>query len=221
MVWCCVMPSSGKPPRRPSPTPATIDRAFDALRFGAARTLNLRDGLPTVAQASARIEAWLRQKQAEGGGEVLVITGRGLGSLDGVGRVREAVLARCTQLKRLNVVVAVQEHGPGAVVVTVAPLRALVDAPRLRTGRKTPVPVADPAELAALPADLRAVLREVATLSIIRLGVRSPADSAIADEMRSQFGAITHGITDSPDPVEALRAALRQLLQELQELHDE
>ena len=217
MAWCFVMPSGGKPPRCPAPTPATVDRAFDELRFGAARTLNLRDRLPTVAQATVRVEAWLRQKQAEGGGEVLVITGRGLGSLDGVGRVREAVMARCTQLKRLNVVVAVREHGPGAVVVTVAPLRALVDAPRLRTGRKTPVAVADPAELAALPADLRAMLREVATLSIVRLGVKSPADDVVADEMRSQFGAMTHGRGEDADPVETLRAALHQLLQELQD----
>ena len=217
MVSCCAMPSGGKPPRQPAGAPPAIDRAFDELRFGAARTLNLRDGLPTVAQATARLEAWLRQKQAEGGGEVLVITGRGLGSLDGVGRVREAVLARCTQLKRLNVVLALREHGPGAAVVTVATLRALVDAPRLRTGRKTPVPIADPAELAALPADLRALLREVATHSIVRLGVKSPAEDIIADEMRAQFGAITLGRGDATDPVEALRAALQRLLQELYE----
>jgi hypothetical protein len=109
------MPSGGK--RREAPV-IPIERAFDELRFGAARTLNLRDGLPTVAQGETRVESWLRRQQAEGGGEVLVITGRGLGSLDGVGKVREAVLRRCTQLKRLNVVVEVREHGPGAVVVT-------------------------------------------------------------------------------------------------------
>jgi hypothetical protein len=56
---------------------------------------------------------------------VLIITGRGLGSLDGVGRVRQAVQRRCTQLKRLNVVVEVREgllvtHGrlDGVVVST-------------------------------------------------------------------------------------------------------
>ncbi|MCC7052582.1 MAG: Smr/MutS family protein [Gemmatimonadaceae bacterium] len=194
-----------------------IERAFDALRFGAARTLNLRDGLPTVAQAESRVEAWLRQCQADGGGDALVITGRGLGSLDGVGRVREAVLRRCTHLKRLNVVTAVREHGPGALVVTVASLRALVDAPRLRTGRKTPVQPAGPGELAALPDDVQALLRAVAILSIERLGVRAPAAGMIADEMRAQFGAIAPGIVGAADPTAALRDTVTRLLQDLRE----
>ena len=211
------MPSGGKPPRRGSTPVIPIERAFDELRFGASRTLNLRDGLPTVAQAEQRVEAWLRQVQADGGGDALVITGRGLGSLDGVGRVREAVLQKCTRLRRLNVVLTVREHGPGALVVTVATLKALVEAPRLRTGRKTPVPVADPGELAALPDDVRATLREMALLTIHRLGVRRPAEAMIADEMRAQFGAISPGIAGAADPEAALRDATQRLLQELRE----
>lgn len=194
-----------------------IERAFDELRFGPSRTLNLRDGLPTVAQAETRIESWLRLKQAEGGGEVLVITGRGLGSLDGVGRVREAVMRRCTQLKRLNVVTAMREHGPGAVVIMVATLRALVSAPRLRTGRPTPTPIADPGELAALPAELRALLRELAGIAIQRLGVLQPSEEMIAGEMRSQFAALSPGVAGAPDPVVALQAVAERLLQELRE----
>ena len=194
-----------------------IERAFDELRFGAARTLNLRDGLPTVAQAEIRVDAWLRQQQAASAGEVLVITGRGLRSLDGVGRVRAAVLSRCIQLKRLNVVLEVREHGPGAVVVTVAPLRALVEAPRMRTGRLTPTHIADPGELAALPSEIRVQLRQIAELAIQRLGVRDPSDEMIADEMRAQFGALAPGIVGADDPTDALRRATTQLLQELRE----
>ena len=212
------MPSGAKPPRPPLAGVIPIERAFDELRFGAARTLNLRDGLPTVPQAERRVEAWLRLQQADGGGDVLVITGRGLGSLDGVGKVREAVLRRCTQLKRLNVVVAVREHGPGAVVVTVAPLRALVDAPRLRTGRKTPAPLVEPGELAALPADIVAQLRHLALLTIQRLGVRDPSDVMVVDEMRAQFAALASGIIGAADPEAALRRVADRLLQEL---HDE
>lgn len=212
------MRSGAKPPRPPLAGVIPIERAFDELRFGAARTLNLRDGLPTVPQAERRVEAWLRLQQADGGGDVLVITGRGLGSLDGVGKVREAVLRRCTQLKRLNVVVAVREHGPGAVVVTVAPLRALVDAPRLRTGRKTPAPLVEPGELAALPADIVAQLRHLALLTIQRLGVRDPSDVMVVDEMRAQFAALASGIIGAADPEAALRRVADRLLQEL---HDE
>ncbi len=214
MVWCCAMPTDDR--RRAAPV-IPIERAFDELRFGAARTLNLRDGLPTVAQAETRVESWLRQQQAIGGGEVLIITGRGLGSLDGVGRVREAVLRRCTRLKRLNVVAGVREHGPGALVVTVAELRALVDAPRLRTGRKDPTPLAAPSELAALPEDIRVLLRTLADLTIQRLGVRDPNEGMIADEMRAQFSALAPSVASTPDRMEALRVVAQRLLQELQE----
>ena len=76
MAWSCAMPFRGKPPGRSATPVMPIARVFDELRFGAARTLNLREGLPTVAQAEIRVESWLRLQQAEGGGEVLVITGR-------------------------------------------------------------------------------------------------------------------------------------------------
>ncbi len=211
------MPLNGKLPR---PTPSAvipIERAFDELRFGASRTLNLRDRLPTVAEAEARIESWLRMQQAQGISEVLVITGRGLGSLDGVGKVREAVMRRCVQLKRLNVVIDMREHGPGAIVVTVASLRALVESPRMRTGRKTPTLIADPGELAALPPVVRAMLREIANLSILRLGVREPNEQVIADEMRAQFGALAPGIVGAEDPDDALRRVAERLLRELRE----
>ena len=48
------MHSDGK---RRVATVIPIERAFDELRFGASRTLNLRDGLPTVAQAEKRVES--------------------------------------------------------------------------------------------------------------------------------------------------------------------
>ena len=211
------MPARGRPPRRDGTPVIPIERAFDELRFGSARTLNLRDDLPTVTQAEARLESWLRQKQAEGGGDVLVITGRGLGSLDGVGRVREAVLGRCRRLKRLNVVVDAREHGPGALVVTVHPLRAVINAPRLRTGRKTPVQHLEPGELAALPNDLRGLLREVAALSIQRLGVLNPSESSIADEMRAQFGVLAPSVAGAADPAAALRTVVTSLLRDLRE----
>jgi hypothetical protein len=206
---------SGDRPRTVPVIP--IERAFDELRFGASRTLNLRDGLPTVAEAEQRVEAWLRQQQAEGGGDVLIITGRGLGSLDGVGKVRAAVLKRCTRLKRLNIVAEVREHGPGALVLTVAPLRALVEAPRLRTGHSAPVSVVDPEELAALPDDIRASLRTVADLTVQRLGIRVPSDAMIADEMRAQFAAIAPGVAAATDRIDALRRVTQRLLHELRE----
>jgi hypothetical protein len=205
-------PSSGVQP---------IERAFDALRFGADRTLNLRDALPTAEQATARADAWLRQQQADGVHEVLVITGRGLGSLDGVGRVREAVLRKLVQLKRLNVVDTITEHTPGSCIVTLQPFAAVIDAPRLRKKKAaTAPPPADPAELAALSPDTRAALRALAQVAIERLGVRSPSDAMLAGEMRAQFAALVPAIpADAPDRDAALRELAERLRWELLDDH--
>jgi hypothetical protein len=203
------MPSRGRgadggrtPPRGVAP----IERAFDALRFGPDRTLNLRDDLPTTDQATRRVEAWLRQKQAEGVREVLVVTGRGLGSLDGVGRVREAVRRHLTTLKRFNIVETVVDHSPGSCVVTLLPFRAVVEAPRLRKGARTRPPVAIPDQLAALAPATRDALHALALAAIERLGVRAPSDTMIADEMLSQFAALASALDKGvPDRDAALR----------------
>ena len=54
-----------------------VRRAFDEARYGAERTLNLREALPTPEQAVARLDGWIRQRQVDRAGEVLVISGRG------------------------------------------------------------------------------------------------------------------------------------------------
>jgi hypothetical protein len=213
------MPSSRRKGAAAPARVTPIERAFDALRFGADRTLNLRDDLPTAEQAVRRAEAWLRQKQAEGVREVLVVTGRGLGSLDGVGRVREAVQRHLSSLKRLNVVADFADHSPGSCVVTLLPFAAVIEAPRLRKkGRAVPAPAPDPAELAALDAPTRAALRELAVAAIERLGVRETTDAMIADEMRTQFatlaGAVDPAVTD---PEAALRALALRMAAELRE----
>ena len=87
----------------------------------------------------------------------------------------------------------------------------------MRTGRKTPTPVADPGELAALPAELRSVLRQLAILSVQRLGVRDPTEAMILDEMRTQFGALSPSAVASDDPVAALQRAAERMLMELHE----
>src|ERR671939_558816 len=107
-----------------------LRQALDEAKFGAARTLNLRATLPTVADAMARAEQWLRMKQVEGAGEVLLVTGRGKGSPGGVSVVREAILKLLRTLKRRGVVASHAEHPAGSFVVALAPMRALLDAPR-------------------------------------------------------------------------------------------
>ena len=68
-----------------------LRQAFDEVRFGAQRTLNLRESLPTAEDAVARAESWLRQRQVDRADEVLIITGRGNQSEGGISVVREAL----------------------------------------------------------------------------------------------------------------------------------
>src|ERR671932_247884 len=109
---------------------AAIRQALEEARFGAARTLNLRESLPTVAEALARAEQWLRAKQVENAGDVLIITGRGRGSPGGVSAVREATLKLLHSLRRRGVVAGHTEQTAGSFVVTLAPMRALFESPR-------------------------------------------------------------------------------------------
>lgn len=190
----------------------SLHSAFDEARFGRDRVLNLRAMLPTPAQAEVRAEAWLREKQASRAGEVLVITGRGNRSIDGVSVVREAIVRLLARLRRGGVVRTVTEHTPGSFVVALAPLSALRDAPRRRRGPAKPPP-SDPRALAGLSSETRALLRRVALRALEELGVRDPAPFLEA-EMCAQF---SHAIAALPvgDRNDArLRALLTNLLAE-------
>ena len=96
-------------------------RALDSVRFGDANILNLRDSLPSSAEAARRAEAWLRQKQVESVKEVLVITGRGNNSEGGVSPVA-AEMER--QIKLIQAAVG---DAPGREARLRAALRAALD----------------------------------------------------------------------------------------------
>ena len=225
------MPTGGKKPRASSSV-GGVAAALDEARFGAARILNLRADLPTGAQAARRAESWLRERQALGGGEVLVITGRGRGSIDGIPVVRDAVLRLFPALRRGGVVALVHEHTPGSFVVRLAPLQALVEAPRRRSRPSvTPPPVRQPALLVGLDAATLAVLRRLAVAALASLGVRGASDDFVADEMVRQFSTLTATLPPAPstpptpstpstpptDRERALRALLERALDEFGE----
>lgn len=192
-----------------------LHRALDEARFGAARTLNLRASLPTAAQAVARAEAWLREKQASQAGEVLVITGRGNRSAEGVSVVRQAVMKLLGSLRRRGVVRDFAEHTPGSFVVQLAPMAALRNAPR-RKRERAPAPPADPAALAALSPESLALLRRVALRALADLGVQDPAPF-VQDEMVAQFAHVAAGIPPGANRESRLRNALLALLSEYDE----
>lgn len=190
-------------------------QALDEARFGAARTLNLRATLPSVREATARADAWLRQRQVEGAGEVLVITGRGEGSPGGVSVVREAIVKLLGSLRRRGVVASHREHTAGSFIVQLAPMSALWDAPRRRR-EPAAAPLADPPGLEALEPASRALLRALARVSLESLGVRD-TESLLEGEMLKQFAVLAAAIPEAPDREARLRAAVQRAIDEYEE----
>jgi len=190
----------------------SLRQAFDEMRFGADRTLNLRTHHPSREQAMRRAENWLRERQMSRAKEALVITGRGNNSPDGVSVVREAIVQLLASLRRRGVLADVLEHTPGSFVVTFAKLSAVRDAPqRARNPHEPPPP--DPAALAALEPATRAVLRRLAKRAIEELGVEATA-GFVEQEMLAQFGAAAAGVPDGPGREQRLRDALEATLRE-------
>jgi hypothetical protein len=197
---------------------AGIRQAFDEARFGSARTLNLRESLPTAAEAVARAEAWLRQQQVQLASgdtapEVLIITGRGNNSEGGVAVVRSTIEGLLHRLKQRGVVAGHQEHTPGSFVVTLAPVHALWNTPTQRRVAEPPPP-ADPPSLDALDPETRHLLRLLAERSLEQLGVRGDRDRFIADEMIRQFSAIAASLAAGRQREDLLRKAIRHALEQ-------
>lgn len=190
-------------------------RALDETSFGSSRTLNLRAALPTAAEATARAESWLRERQVAQEGDVLVITGRGKSSDGGVPVVKPAVERLLFSLRRRGVVAEWREHNEGSFVVSLAPMRALFEAPKRKREPAAPAPV--PGALTGLQADTMELLREVALRSLAALGMQAPARGFVEDEMLATFSKLSGALSQSGDREEALRAALRRALAELEE----
>jgi hypothetical protein len=195
-----------------------LRQAFDEARFGAGRTLNLREALPTAAEAVARAEPWLRQRQIELAAserepEVLVITGRGKNSDNGVSVVRSAIEGLLHRLKLRGVVQAHREHTPGSFVVTLAPVHALWERPSRDAPRET-TPPRDPPSLESLDRETRQLLRQLAERSLEQLGVRGDRDRFLEGEMIRQFGALTATLASGAPREELLRDAIRNALQQ-------
>lgn len=194
------------------PSDGGIERAFDEARFGSERTLNLRISLPTVDVAVTRADTWLRQRQIEHAGEVLIITGRGKGSEGGVPLVRQGVIRLLHVLRRQGVIAGFQEHTPGSLVVELAPVRALFDRPRRSGARGPNTKPLDANLLKGLEPETETLLRELALRTLDELGVQQP-DQFLADEMIRQFSILARSRGSAADG-EQLRDMIRSALRD-------
>lgn len=183
---------------------------LDELRFGPQRTLNLRDTLPTAAEAVRRAEAWLREQQVRGAREVLLITGRGNQSAGGIPVIRGAVEKLLFALRRRGVVASHEDHNPGAFAVRLAPLRALAEAAPRRRDRAMP---REAVELHGLAPESLKLLRELAERSLDALGVAA-IESRVQDEMHRHLRHLIPGLPTDDTMDRRLRDALRAALAE-------
>ncbi|HYU51641.1 MAG TPA: hypothetical protein VEK37_01795, partial [Gemmatimonadaceae bacterium] len=192
----------------------SVWKAFDEAAFGPKNTLNLRESLPTAADARHRAEAWLRERQISRASEVLLITGRGNQSPGGVSAVRAAIVALLPGLRRRGVVSEWREHSPGSFVVKLGSISSLLDAPRRKRDRATVATLADPESLAQLDAKTLSLLRRLAVRSLESLGVRD-IDQFVDAEMLSKFNSLAAGIVPGVDGEVRLREAISAALEQL------
>lgn len=184
-----------------------LQQAFDEVRFGPSRTLNLRPSLPTGREAAQRVENWLREHQVLKSGEVLIITGRGNNSEGGVSVVREASIRVFHELRRKGVITAFTEHTAGSFVVTLAPMSAMLDAGKRRREQTPLPPPASPPTLAILDEETRTLLRALAERSLDALGMRERGPF-VESEMLRLFGSLATTVKAGDDPERALRVAI-------------
>ncbi|HEY0529177.1 MAG TPA: Smr/MutS family protein [Gemmatimonadaceae bacterium] len=197
-------------------SPRQLWKAFDEATFGSKNTLNLRESLPTAADARFRTDTWLRERQVGQASEVLVITGRGNNSPGGISVVRETIARLLPQLRRRGVVSDWREHSPGAFVVRLAPIKALLEAPSRRRDRSTGPVIANPVSLSALETSTLALLRRLAQRSLEALGVRE-SEKFVEAEMISQFEKLSGGMGSGSDRERKLQAAITSALDLLDE----
>ncbi len=196
-----------------------LGSAFDEANFGHDRTLNLRESLPSADQARRRAEAWLRMHQVMRSENVLVITGRGNQSINGVGVIKEAITALLHSLRRRGVVKSWAEHTPGSVVVTLAPVSTLLGTPkrnRVEESNDRQQPVLLSPSFAGLNPETASLLRQVAVRTIESLGVRK-TELFVRDEMQKTFATLSKTLPATVDREATLRRALRSALDDLDE----
>jgi hypothetical protein len=187
--------------------------ALDEATFGVERTLNLREQLPSAADARARTETWLRARQVTRTESVLIITGRGNQSTGGVSIVREEILRLLPSLRRRGIVESWREHNPGALVVNLAPLNALLGAGRRRRDNELREKPSHPAALNGISPETRGLLRQLAIARLDALAVDA-TDQFIEDEMMRIFSTLLRSVPADGDRETSLQSAIRLAIEE-------
>jgi hypothetical protein len=196
---------------------AGLQRTLDRIRFGPRRTLNVRESGLTGDDAARRVEIWLRARQLEFEGDVLVITGRGAGSRDGIAVVRNATMQTLHALKRAGVIAAIQEDTPGSFVVSLASLRTLLEAPARRNGARQRPGEAPADPIVGIGDESRRLLRDLAAQSLASLGIHAPSEPQLGHEMARQFSILVRSVRKGAVSEDLLQAVLLRGIREYED----
>lgn len=200
---------------RVKPKLTALWHALDEAAFGSERTLNLRESLPSAADARARAEVWLRARQMTKAKEVLVITGRGNQSAGGIGLIRQEILSMLPSLRRRGIVESWKEHSPGSIVVQIAPMSALLEAPRRRRNNgPSDAPPEDEPGLEGLQPTTITLLKQLALQNLELLGV-TDSGPFLKREMQRTFSALMAAIPETGDREQILRDAIVKGIEEV------
>lgn len=194
-------------------------RAFDEIEFGPDRTLNLRDSMPSAADARHRADAWLRQRQSISREEVLIVTGRGKGSFDGIPVVKAEILALLHILRRQGVVKSWREQSAGAIVIEPDTMSELLSAPRRhrdsKREKRSDLSNARPnSGFEGINPVTEGLLRQLAELSLQDLGIRETGE-VIEAEMTRQISHLVRGLPETGDRESALQTVIIRAIEEL------
>mgnify|MGYP001555843349 FL=1 len=203
---------------RRKPTLTALWHALDEASFGPERTLNLRELLPSAAEARSRTEVWLRARQVTKTEDVLIITGRGNQSIGGIGLIRQEILAMMPSLRRRGIVESWREHSPGSIVVKLAPVNSLLSAPRRHRDADAGIRRnVDVKSFAGLSPDTLHLLRQLAAQNLESLGIEAN-DNFIVEEMARTFSTFVTSMPDGAKGEDALVTCIRKGLDEAGEL---
>jgi hypothetical protein len=128
--------------------------------------------------------------------------------------VREGIKSLFPSLRRRGVVSEWKEHSPGAFVVTLAPISAVLEAPRRKRHPSEHLVPGAPTSLEGLEKTTVDLLRRLAQRSLEILGARSP-EKFIEAEMLSRFSALAGGVQPGEDGEQRLREAIIAALEQL------
>ena len=176
--------------------------------------MNLRELLPSAAEARARTESWLRGRQVARPEEVLIITGRGNQSAGGIGVIRKEIIGMMPSLRRRGIVESWREHSPGSIVVKLAPTSALFSAPRRRRDASQKKDLTQGAPISGLERETAVLLRQLALANLDALGVESD-EPFVRAEMDRVFSILSSAIPAAERTEAALRASLRKAIEEV------